>query len=220
MALTTYAKRSVTDVIEVPTNWTDFLGSDSISTVSYAVSPSGSLSVLSSSHASGVSYVFLQSGTAGSTYVVSATVTTTGGRTETKPFLVVVGTRAEDGGFTYDLASPTDTTRVRFHTGDTDSAAPLFTDEEIQFVISEQGTWKKAVIACLENLKARLATSPEFTADWLSVRNGSSLAGLDALIAAKRRELGVSMLTASVSYQYRPDSYQTESPTYPETDTE
>lgn len=116
--------------------------------------------------------------------------------------------------FTYTPSSPTDLTRVRFHVGDTDSTAALFSDEEINFMISEKGTWQKATIACLENLRAKMAGSPEFTADWLSIRTGSSLAGLDALIASKRRELGVPMLTGSVSYQYRPDSDQTEEPDY------
>lgn len=116
--------------------------------------------------------------------------------------------------FSYNLSTPNDITRVRYHLADTDADNVLFSDEEITFFVSENSTWQRAVIACLENLKARLATTPEFTADWLTIRNGASISALESLITSKRRELGVPMLTGTVSYQYRPDSDQTEEPDY------
>jgi len=114
--------------------------------------------------------------------------------------------------FTYTPASPTDITRVRFHIGDTDEDSAAFSDEEITFVISEQTTWQRAVIACIQTLIARMAATPDFTADWLKVDATSALAGYRALLAEKRRELGVAGVTATATAVYRSDSLQTVAP--------
>lgn len=118
---------------------------------------------------------------------------------------------------TYDLSGGfTDMTRVRFHTGDTDVSAPMFEDAEINAVITEAGTWKLAVIALLESLIARLASTPNFTADWLRVDNASAIKAFEALIVRKRREFGIKAITSGITYQYRPDSGQSEAPDWDE----
>jgi hypothetical protein len=83
-------------------------------------------------------------------------------------------------------------------------------------VITEAGTWKRAVIALLESLIARLASTPNFQADWLRVDTASAIKAFEGLIIRKRRELGVASITAGITYQYRPDSAQTEAPDWDE----
>lgn len=107
-----------------------------------------------------------------------------------------------------------DKDRVRFHLGDTDSSAAKFTDEEITAIVTEQGTWQKAVVACLENLIARLSSTPDFRADWLQVSIGSAVAGYQSLLKTKRREFGIARITATAVQPYRPDSNQTGSPDF------
>jgi hypothetical protein len=114
--------------------------------------------------------------------------------------------------FTYTPETPTDVTRVRFHTGDTVAASAFFTDEEITFVISEQGSWQNAVVACLQSLIVKFARDPKFRADWLEVDPTASIAGLRALLAEKRKELRVNLVRSQARPVYRGDSLQTEAP--------
>jgi hypothetical protein len=117
--------------------------------------------------------------------------------------------------FSYNpLASDLD--RVRFHLGDTDSAAAMFSDEEITAVITEAGTWQQAVCDCLQNVIARLSI-PQFSADWLTVNAAEATKSYRALLAEKRRLFGVSGITATAAHVYRADSELTEAPTYTET---
>lgn len=115
--------------------------------------------------------------------------------------------------FTYTPASPTDVTRVRFHIGDTDSTAAIFSDEEIEFITDENsGSWQRAVIACIEAMIAKASNQPDFKADWLQVDGSKSIAGLKTLLSEKRRALGVASLVATSVHVYRADSNLTESP--------
>jgi len=114
--------------------------------------------------------------------------------------------------FTYNVSSPTDLTRVRFHIQDTDSTAVKFTDEEITFVISEAGTWQKAVIQLIQALIAKLAHTPDATMDWLKVEPSKALASYQSLLIEKKRELGVTNLVATAVHAYRADSNLTEAP--------
>lgn len=114
--------------------------------------------------------------------------------------------------FSYTPSSPTDVTRVRFHIADTDSNAAAFTDEEITFVISEAGTWQKAVIQLIQHLIAKLAQTPDATMDWLKVEPSKALATYQALLIEKKRELGVTNLVATAVHTYRADSDLTEAP--------
>jgi hypothetical protein len=113
-----------------------------------------------------------------------------------------------------------DVARVRFHLGDTDSTNARFTDEEITAIITEQGSWQKAVIACLENLIARLSSTPDFRADWLQVSIGSALSGYDSLLKTKWREFGITRITADAVHPYRPDSGQNGPPDFTQVQSE
>ena len=99
--------------------------------------------------------------------------------------------------FTYTPASPNDITRVRFHLADTTEATALFSDDDITFVIAEEGTWQGAVIACLKNLIARVSVEPDYQADWLRVSYPNGLTGLQKMLAIKSAEFGISAGTTS-----------------------
>ena len=114
--------------------------------------------------------------------------------------------------FTYSPFSA-DRDRVRFHIGDTDSAAAMFSDEEIAAIITEAGGWRAAVIYCLESLIASVS-GPDFRADWLTVDNSKARAGYEALLKLKRRAFGLSKYAANVTHVYRADSNQTSEPDY------
>lgn len=113
---------------------------------------------------------------------------------------------------TYDLSSVTDLNRVRFHTGDTNVSAARWTDAEITYAVSAAGSWQGAVILLLTSLQAKLASTPDYQADWLTESPSKAAASLDRLIKAKRRELGVSDVSATATHQWRPDTAQTEAP--------
>jgi len=118
--------------------------------------------------------------------------------------------------FTYTPSStPTDLTRVRFHTGQTVEGESFLTDEEIAMLIAEEGSWQKAAIAGIQFIIMRLS-QPDFKADWLQVTNSQARAGYVKLLAQKRAQLGVVAITASAVHVYRADSLATESPTYDE----
>lgn len=116
--------------------------------------------------------------------------------------------------FTYNLSPANDITRVRFSVGDTDSSTAVFSDEEINFRLTEDGDWKHAVIACLESMISRMAASPNFTADWLTVNNNSGLQYYTKLLALRRQEFGISGVVMNTIYTYRADSNQTTAPTF------
>lgn len=114
--------------------------------------------------------------------------------------------------FTYTPAAATDITRVRFWIGDTESAAAIFTDEEITFIITEEGSYQKAIIACIRSIIARISATPDFTADWLKVDQSRALAGYKALLSEMQKKFGIPGITASSQAVYRSDSLQTEPP--------
>ena len=108
-----------------------------------------------------------------------------------------------------------DKDRVRFHIGDTDTTRAWFTDAEITAIITEAGTWQKAVIACLNNMIVRSALEPDMSADWLTLHPGVTTEGLERALKRKANELGVSIsVTATAVQTYRPDSDQTEEVDY------
>lgn len=80
---------------------------------------------------------------------------------------------------------------VRFHVGDSDSDAPIFSDETILGLLrSFDGDVGKTVIACIENIIAQLSM-PNFTADWLSIDTKTAREGFQALMNTKRRAFGM-----------------------------
>ena len=109
--------------------------------------------------------------------------------------------------------------RVRFHISDKDPKAPKFSDEEIEAVIADAGSWQKAVIVCIRSLMAAVSM-PNFSADWLTVDNASAYKSLEALLQQKQRELGQTALTVNSVHVYRADGQMTSAPTFTQVDEE
>lgn len=118
--------------------------------------------------------------------------------------------------FTYDLSSPTDLTRVRWHIGDVDVTTAIFTDEEINFVLDEESdSVGKAVISCITSIIARLNHEPDMQADWLKIDWRRSAEYWQKLLAEKKAKFGFSPRGSSGGqYGWRPDTLQTEAPEY------
>jgi hypothetical protein len=115
--------------------------------------------------------------------------------------------------FTYiPSTTPTDVTLVRFHTSDTIAAEAFFSDEEINMMIAQNGSWQNAVIACLQHMWTQIASEPNVVADWFTARRRNT--DWSQLISSKQKELGVSLIkiTATATPMYRSDSFQDESP--------
>lgn len=116
--------------------------------------------------------------------------------------------------FTYSVPFAADRDRVRFAIGDTDSSAPKLTDEEIDAMIDEEGSWQKATLACIDSLLARLS-QPDFRADWLQVEHSKARAGLESLRKTLKAKYGLGLRgTGGAVHTYRADSGQTEEPDY------
>ena len=91
--------------------------------------------------------------------------------------------------FTYDVSAPTDITRVRYNIADTESSSARYQDEEIAFVLSEHGGSVGAtVLSLLRRELAKLASQPNFRADWLQVDLQYQQKALESLIDAKSTE--------------------------------
>lgn len=102
---------------------------------------------------------------------------------------------------------------VRFHIGDTDITEPRLSDEEITYIIDNTDSLGLAVATCINALIAQLSV-PNFTADWLTVDHASARAGYYQLLSIKRREFGLSGISAQFKPVYRQDSAQTEAPDF------
>lgn len=115
--------------------------------------------------------------------------------------------------FTYELSPADDITRVRYHVGDTDEDTAIFSDEEISFAISEEGTWQKAVIASIRSILGRLSHEPDMTADWLRVDWRRSSDAWMKLLAEKKQQFGLSARAVSGGQSsWRKDSLQAGEP--------
>lgn len=109
----------------------------------------------------------------------------------------------------------TDRDKVRFHIGDTDENAFIFSDEEIVAIISMAGSWQAAVITCLRNIIARLAATPSFSADWLRIDPAGAIKTYQSLLVQKQSELELDTgggLESGVVHIYRADSDMSEEP--------
>lgn len=124
--------------------------------------------------------------------------------------------------YTYTVTAPyTDLARVRFETRDNKgSTTAMFSDEEIAFQISEKGSWQAAVISLLEAKISEIGDQPDYTAQWLSVKYATTLAALESLLNRKRQEYGIAGIRATTGFAWRPDSAQTEAPTFPDATTD
>jgi hypothetical protein len=116
--------------------------------------------------------------------------------------------------FTYNVSDGfSDLERVRFHIYDTVEADAKFTDEEITAIITEEGSYQSAVIACLINLKMRI-NNPMFRADWLTVDPAEAVKAYERMITEKRREFGIAQYSATAKHVYRDDGRESETPDY------
>jgi hypothetical protein len=88
---------------------------------------------------------------------------------------------------------------------DTDPNVAFFTDEEISMTITEQGTYKKAVLALLNQMRMLYIQQGDVKADWFNSYGIKSAEQLGQMIAAKRVELGLSAITSSAVHRYRRD---------------
>lgn len=116
--------------------------------------------------------------------------------------------------FTFTPSSPTDLTRVRYEINDMVEDTALFTDEVINFVLSEKGSVQNAVVSLLRAKIGELSNEDDFKADWLQVDSSKRLAALKELLKQKLNEYGMSSGTAGVVHRYRGDSAVREEPDY------
>lgn len=120
--------------------------------------------------------------------------------------------------FTFDLDTPTDRESVRFHIGDTDEATSWASDELIAWRLTEDGSVAAAVLNLINYAISLLAAEPDMTADWLKIDWRRSSENWMELRRRKQIEFGLGAQDSSGgSYSWRPDTRQTEEPTYPET---
>lgn len=119
--------------------------------------------------------------------------------------------------FTYSpSATPTDLAQVRYHIGDTESAAAIFTDEEIAMVLAmESSDIGATVISLIRSAMAKLSHEPDMQADWLKIDWRRSADQWKVLLAEKKREFGLGFtFDGGGRHAYRPDSNQHEEPDY------
>ena len=85
--------------------------------------------------------------------------------------------------FTYNGTLTTNLDRVRFHLGDvTENAGPRpsdgnFTDAELGALVTDEGTWQRAVAAGFERLATEWTRHPTFKADGLSLNRSDVAKG-------------------------------------------
>jgi hypothetical protein len=122
--------------------------------------------------------------------------------------------------FTYDLVTPTNLTRVRYHIGDTESTTAIFSDEEINFVLAEEAAETSVVgatvVSLINTAIAKLNHEPDMQADWLKVDWRRSAENWLRLLSEKKTKFGLSPRGSSGGqHAWRPDTLQTEAPDYP-----
>ena len=79
-------------ILDYGVDWVDWLGSDTISTSSWGVTPAG-LTAVSSNRVGAVTTVWLSGGTVGTTYSATNTIVTAAGRTDQRTLLVSIQDR-------------------------------------------------------------------------------------------------------------------------------
>lgn len=120
--------------------------------------------------------------------------------------------------FTYTPGTtPSDLTKIRYYIQDTDSAAAIYSDEEINMVLAMEGTVGKAVISLIRRIVAKISNEPDMKADWLQIDYRRSADYWWKLLADAKVELGLGwQVSSGGQHAYRPDSLQKESPDYGE----
>jgi len=116
--------------------------------------------------------------------------------------------------FSFDINIGDDRDEVRLEIQDTDGDAYFFDNEVIDFILTEEGSVGAAVVRCLENMIAQLSR-PDFSTDWISVKNSTGIDGLKETLALKKQKYGLgASATISVIHPYRVDSKQTSDDDY------
>lgn len=119
--------------------------------------------------------------------------------------------------FTYTPSAVNDVTRVRYHLRDTDEATAMFTDEEIEMAISEEGSYQKAVISLIQATIAELSREPDMSADWLKIDWRRSVASWSTMLSEKKKAFNLGFrISASSHHTYRADSLLKSEPDYDE----
>lgn len=213
--------KSTTEVATYTIDWDDsiedFLGSDTISSSSWSVLPAG-LTIDSDSETTTVTTVIVSSGTVNTAYTLTNQIVTVAGSTWERQIVVYIGTETatEDEYFTYDLA--TDVGLVRFWTRDVVEAKALWSDAEIDYMLTEKTSESspvKAAVITLLVLKLNEFENPEYVADWLEEREMLEAAQVLGLrLKELRKEFGISQITATAKKIYRDDSLQLAAPDY------
>ena len=114
--------------------------------------------------------------------------------------------------FTYLGTLATNRDRVRFHVGDvTEDSGPRpsdgnFTDAEIDQLITDEGTWQRAVAACLERLALEWVRYPSFKADGLSLNRSDIAKGYREQAKSWRDQYGAAR-PMRVAGQITKDAY-------------
>jgi hypothetical protein len=109
--------------------------------------------------------------------------------------------------YTEDLTVARD--YVRFHTGDTTESESFLSDAIIASLIADEGTNKKAVIAAIEYIIAKLS-KPNFKADWLQVDNKTAREGYEKLLTTKKQKFGLLYQDMTHTPVYRMDEEETD----------
>ena len=106
---------------------------------------------------------------------------------------------------------------VRFRINDiTVDAGPRpggenFSDEELDMIITEEGSWQRAVAACYEALSAAWAQHTSWTADGMSISQYATMQKYDDLASSWRRMYG-GLATAHSRSVIRTDGYSQVTP--------
>jgi hypothetical protein len=90
----------------------------------------------------------------------------------------------------------------------------IFSDEEIQLMIDDEGSWQGACVACIQSILNILNTEPDSTADWLRIDLESARESYEKMLSELKAWLGVSGVgnTTTTTPSWRGDSLQTEAP--------
>lgn len=114
--------------------------------------------------------------------------------------------------FTYLGTLANNRDRVRFHVGDvTENSGPRpsdgnFSDAEVDALISDEGTWQRAVASCFERLAAEWTKYPDFKADGLSLNRSDIAKGHRTEAKMWRDRYGAAM-PMRVAGQITKDAY-------------
>lgn len=119
--------------------------------------------------------------------------------------------------FSYSLDLVSLVHRVRFHINDVnEGAGPMpddvnFTDEEIEAVLSVEGSWQRAVASCLERLATAWRLYPSFNADQFEISRSHIARGFADDAARWREQYGYNgkPVGFSSSSPIRNDAYST-----------